>query len=235
MLSEPNIRCKLWVEFAHTHTHSYTFQNVHMFTVCLCVSVGHGDNDVFEGFVIPEEDEEGSEEQKSGRSMLILSALEVTWSVNLFIYIKHSRYVFLIQPFLCILCVCVLVCVPFNIGHGETVQRIFDILRFLWAIVLAMVDGVTQWLNLLTKQYRDTSTVLCNERYLIIHKIEQVHTTQTTCYIPTHTLTHLYHNFVCFLPPCSIMQQQTPHMSRCLRTVRVPQWRAVWMKLLQKT
>lgn len=61
-------------------------------------------------------------------------------------------------------------------GHGETVQRIFDILRFLWAIVLAMVDGLTEWLNLLTKQYRDTSTVLCNERYLIIHKIEQVHT-----------------------------------------------------------
>lgn len=59
-------------------------------------------------------------------------------------------------------------------GHGEMIQRILDILRFLWAIVLAMVDGLTQWLNLLTKQYRDTSTVLCNERYFITHKIEQV-------------------------------------------------------------
>uniref|UniRef100_M4AKK2 Piezo type mechanosensitive ion channel component 1 (Er blood group) n=1 Tax=Xiphophorus maculatus TaxID=8083 RepID=M4AKK2_XIPMA len=58
--------------------------------------------------------------------------------------------------------------------HGEMVQKILDILRFLWAIILAMVDGVTQWLNLLTKQYRDTSTVLCNERYFIIHKIKQV-------------------------------------------------------------
>uniref|UniRef100_A0A673C536 Piezo-type mechanosensitive ion channel component 1 n=1 Tax=Sphaeramia orbicularis TaxID=375764 RepID=A0A673C536_9TELE len=57
--------------------------------------------------------------------------------------------------------------------HGEMVQRILDILRFLWAIVLAMVDGVTHWLNLLTKQYRETSTVLCNERYFIIHKIQQ--------------------------------------------------------------
>uniref|UniRef100_A0A3Q1IMX2 Uncharacterized protein n=1 Tax=Anabas testudineus TaxID=64144 RepID=A0A3Q1IMX2_ANATE len=56
------------------------------------------------------------------------------------------------------------------------VQRILDILRFLWAIVLAMVDGLTQWLNLLTKQYRETSTVLCNERYSIIHKIQQHHT-----------------------------------------------------------
>ncbi|XP_059215664.1 piezo-type mechanosensitive ion channel component 1 [Centropristis striata] len=58
-------------------------------------------------------------------------------------------------------------------AHGEMVQRILDILRFLLAIVLAMVDGLTQWLNLLTKQYRETSTVLCNERYFIIHKIQQ--------------------------------------------------------------
>uniref|UniRef100_A0A669EG06 Piezo type mechanosensitive ion channel component 1 (Er blood group) n=1 Tax=Oreochromis niloticus TaxID=8128 RepID=A0A669EG06_ORENI len=62
--------------------------------------------------------------------------------------------------------------------HGETVQRILDILRFLWAIVLAMVDGLTQWLNLLTKQYREISTVLCNERYFIIQKIQQVNTTE---------------------------------------------------------
>ncbi|KAM9345094.1 piezo-type mechanosensitive ion channel component 1 [Symphorus nematophorus] len=62
-------------------------------------------------------------------------------------------------------------------GHGEMVQRILDILRFLWAIFLAMVDGLTQWLNLLTKQYRETSTVLCNERYFIIHKIAQHQTT----------------------------------------------------------
>ncbi|GLD65212.1 piezo-type mechanosensitive ion channel component 1-like protein, partial [Lates japonicus] len=61
--------------------------------------------------------------------------------------------------------------------HGEMVQRILDILRFLWAIILAIVDGLTQWLNLLTKQYRETSTVLCNERYFIIHKIQQHHTT----------------------------------------------------------
>ncbi|XP_038593080.1 piezo-type mechanosensitive ion channel component 1 isoform X4 [Micropterus salmoides] len=62
-------------------------------------------------------------------------------------------------------------------AHGEMVQKILDILRFLWAIVLAMLDGVTQWLNLLTKQYRETSTVLCNERYFTVHKIQQHHTT----------------------------------------------------------
>uniref|UniRef100_A0A8C2ZCE5 Piezo type mechanosensitive ion channel component 1 (Er blood group) n=1 Tax=Cyclopterus lumpus TaxID=8103 RepID=A0A8C2ZCE5_CYCLU len=52
-------------------------------------------------------------------------------------------------------------------------SRILDILHLLLAIVLAMVDGLTQWLNLLTKQYRETSTVLCNERYFIVHKIQQ--------------------------------------------------------------
>uniref|UniRef100_A0A8D3CXL4 Piezo type mechanosensitive ion channel component 1 (Er blood group) n=1 Tax=Scophthalmus maximus TaxID=52904 RepID=A0A8D3CXL4_SCOMX len=64
-------------------------------------------------------------------------------------------------------------------GEVAEEQEILDILRFLWAIVLAMVDGLVQWLNLLTKQYRETSTVLCNERYFIIHKIQQVNTAQT--------------------------------------------------------
>ncbi|XP_077352257.1 piezo-type mechanosensitive ion channel component 1 [Festucalex cinctus] len=62
---------------------------------------------------------------------------------------------------------------PQESGRGEIVQRILDIIRFLWAIVLAIMDGLTQWLNLLTKQYRETSAVLRNERYFFIHKIQQ--------------------------------------------------------------
>ncbi|KAG9341368.1 hypothetical protein JZ751_019474 [Albula glossodonta] len=58
-------------------------------------------------------------------------------------------------------------------GRSDIVQRILDILKFLWVLFLAMVDGVTQWLNLLTKQYVDTSTVLCNQRYFITHNINQ--------------------------------------------------------------
>lgn len=53
-------------------------------------------------------------------------------------------------------------------------QRVLDILKFLWVLFLAMVDGVTQWLGMLTKQYVDTSTVLCNERYYIIRNMDQV-------------------------------------------------------------
>jgi len=60
-------------------------------------------------------------------------------------------------------------------GTGsDVVQRILDILKFLWVLFLAMVDGFTTWLNLLTKQYVDTSMVLCEERYLFIHNIRQV-------------------------------------------------------------
>uniref|UniRef100_A0A8C9WSH8 Piezo type mechanosensitive ion channel component 1 (Er blood group) n=1 Tax=Scleropages formosus TaxID=113540 RepID=A0A8C9WSH8_SCLFO len=49
-----------------------------------------------------------------------------------------------------------------SLGRSDIMQRILDILRFLWVLLLAMVDGLTQWLNVLTKQYVDTSTVLCN-------------------------------------------------------------------------
>lgn len=57
---------------------------------------------------------------------------------------------------------------------SDIVQRILDILKFLWVLFLAMLDGFTMWLNLLTKQYVDTSMVLSEERYLFIHNISQV-------------------------------------------------------------
>ncbi|TRY96182.1 hypothetical protein DNTS_026761, partial [Danionella cerebrum] len=61
-----------------------------------------------------------------------------------------------------------------NASHAmgsDIVQRILDILKFLWVLFLAMVDGFTMWLNLLTKQYVETSMVLSEERYLFIHNV----------------------------------------------------------------
>ncbi|XP_026863143.2 piezo-type mechanosensitive ion channel component 1 isoform X2 [Electrophorus electricus] len=52
---------------------------------------------------------------------------------------------------------------------SDTVQRILDVLKFLWVLCLAMVDSFTLWLTMLTKQHVDTSTVLCEERHLLIH------------------------------------------------------------------
>uniref|UniRef100_A0A8D0DEP3 Piezo type mechanosensitive ion channel component 1 (Er blood group) n=1 Tax=Sander lucioperca TaxID=283035 RepID=A0A8D0DEP3_SANLU len=133
------------------------------------------------------EDEEESEEQKpqkqtasqvrhttDSQNMKVSQNLLNVQSVTVcFLYCITCPSLFLSRS----LCLCAA-------GHGEMVQRILDILRFLLAIVLAMVDGLTHWLNLLTKQYRETSTVLCNERYFIIHKIQQVNTTHR-CFMST--------------------------------------------------
>uniref|UniRef100_A0A8C7FQW9 Piezo type mechanosensitive ion channel component 1 (Er blood group) n=1 Tax=Oncorhynchus kisutch TaxID=8019 RepID=A0A8C7FQW9_ONCKI len=69
---------------------------------------------------------------------------------------------------------------------ADIVQRILDILMLLWIVFLAMVDGLTEWLNLITKQYVDTSTVLCNERYHLIHNVSQV-----SYKVPPTTRSHL--------------------------------------------
>lgn len=144
----------------------------------------------------------------------------------------------------------ILCCLSFtSAGRGETVQRILDILRFLGAILLAMVDGLTQWLNLLTKQYREISTVLCNERYFIIQRIQQVNTTEcgvcTSKWTCTHTrIVHMHActykhietntNYSLCDSDDSMVQQQTPEMIRNLRAVKAAPWRRVWTTQMQK-
>uniref|UniRef100_A0A7N8Y131 Piezo type mechanosensitive ion channel component 1 (Er blood group) n=1 Tax=Mastacembelus armatus TaxID=205130 RepID=A0A7N8Y131_9TELE len=113
-------------------------------------------------------------------------------------------------------------------AHGEMVQKILDILRFLWAIFLAMVDGLTQWLNLLTKQYREISTVLCNERNAMIHKIQQVkkffcldvdNTTVTGQSTP-RPKTSSTSNLLSPEPPSSSMEPVPPESSKQYRHFR---------------
>ncbi|KAM6956642.1 piezo-type mechanosensitive ion channel component 1 [Aplochiton taeniatus] len=59
------------------------------------------------------------------------------------------------------------------LGHRDMLQRLLDVMRFLLVVLQAMVDGLSLWLDQLTKQYRDTSTVLRQERYLMLHRIAQ--------------------------------------------------------------
>lgn len=239
MFSEPNVSCKLWVEFAHAHTHSNTFQHVHVFTVCPCVRVGHGDNDVFEDFAIPEEDEEGPEDQKSGGSMFYtLCSRSHVIPKSFQIYNELVDMFLLIQPSLCVLCVCVLVCVCAYFQRRSRRNRPED----LWhpALLVGHRSGHGGRSNAVAQPVDQTVQrhVYCSVQWALPHPTQDragTHNTDHLSYTYTHTLAHLYRNFACFLPPCSITQQQTPHMSRCPRTVRVPQWRAVWMKLLQKT
>lgn len=58
------------------------------------------------------------------------------------------------------------------------VQRILDILKFLWVLFLAMLDGLIDWLGTLTKQYVDMSTVLWVERYILTQKLSKVQCVQ---------------------------------------------------------
>ncbi|XP_075045130.1 piezo-type mechanosensitive ion channel component 1 isoform X2 [Mixophyes fleayi] len=58
-------------------------------------------------------------------------------------------------------------------GGSNVVQRILDILKFLWVLLLAMLDGLIDWLGALTKQYVDMSTVLWAERYIITQKLSK--------------------------------------------------------------
>ncbi|XP_044126440.1 piezo-type mechanosensitive ion channel component 1 isoform X1 [Bufo gargarizans] len=58
-------------------------------------------------------------------------------------------------------------------GGNNLVQRIFDILKFLWVLFLAMLDGLVDWLGTLTKQYVDMSTVLWIERYILSQKLSK--------------------------------------------------------------
>ncbi|XP_018115987.1 piezo-type mechanosensitive ion channel component 1 isoform X2 [Xenopus laevis] len=58
-------------------------------------------------------------------------------------------------------------------GGSNVVQRILDVLKFLWVLLLAMVDGLINWLGTLTKQHVDMSTVLWVERYIITQKLSK--------------------------------------------------------------
>ncbi|KAM9302029.1 piezo-type mechanosensitive ion channel component 1 [Gastrophryne carolinensis] len=58
-------------------------------------------------------------------------------------------------------------------GGSNVVQRILDVLKFLWVLLLAMLDGLIDWLGTLTKQYVGMSTVLWIERYIITQKLSK--------------------------------------------------------------
>ncbi|KAM4614365.1 piezo-type mechanosensitive ion channel component 1 [Discoglossus pictus] len=58
-------------------------------------------------------------------------------------------------------------------GGSNVVQRILDVLKFLWVLLLAMLDGLIDWMGTLTKQHVDMSTVLWVERYILTQKLSR--------------------------------------------------------------
>uniref|UniRef100_A0A674J131 Uncharacterized protein n=1 Tax=Terrapene triunguis TaxID=2587831 RepID=A0A674J131_9SAUR len=62
---------------------------------------------------------------------------------------------------------------PVPAERSNMVQRALNMVRFLWVLCQATVDGLTQWLHAFTKEHRDMSTVLWVERYVLTQKLCQ--------------------------------------------------------------
>ncbi|XP_027702292.1 piezo-type mechanosensitive ion channel component 1 isoform X2 [Vombatus ursinus] len=56
-------------------------------------------------------------------------------------------------------------------GRNNVMQRLLNILHFLWVLGQAGVDGLTQWLNTFTRHHATISTVLRAERYILTQEL----------------------------------------------------------------
>ncbi|XP_064242471.1 piezo-type mechanosensitive ion channel component 1 [Passer domesticus] len=53
----------------------------------------------------------------------------------------------------------------------NVLQRVLNMLRFLWLLCQALVDGLTQWLDNQTREHTDMSQVLCLERFVMAERL----------------------------------------------------------------
>ncbi|NWU04722.1 PIEZ1 protein, partial [Urocynchramus pylzowi] len=57
--------------------------------------------------------------------------------------------------------------------RSNVLQRALNMLRFLWLLCQALVDGLTQWLDTQTREHTDMSQVLCLERFVMAERLAQ--------------------------------------------------------------
>uniref|UniRef100_A0A670IVU7 Piezo type mechanosensitive ion channel component 1 (Er blood group) n=1 Tax=Podarcis muralis TaxID=64176 RepID=A0A670IVU7_PODMU len=57
---------------------------------------------------------------------------------------------------------------------SNVVQRVLNVLGFLWVLCQATVDGLTQWLRAFTKEHEQLSAVLGLERFVLTQQLDQV-------------------------------------------------------------
>ncbi|NXH37902.1 PIEZ1 protein, partial [Dicaeum eximium] len=55
--------------------------------------------------------------------------------------------------------------------RSNVLQRALNMLRFLWLLCQALVDGLTQWLDTCTQEHTDMSHVLCLERCVMAQRL----------------------------------------------------------------
>ncbi|KAJ7414044.1 piezo type mechanosensitive ion channel component 2 [Willisornis vidua] len=71
-------------------------------------------------------------------------------------------------------------------GDDNIIKRIFNILKFTWVLFLATLDSFTAWLNSISKEHIDISTVLRIERCMLTREIKKGN-------VPTRESIHLYY------------------------------------------
>ncbi|ELV12756.1 Protein PIEZO2 [Tupaia chinensis] len=59
-------------------------------------------------------------------------------------------------------------------GPDNIIKRIFNILKFTWVLFLATVDSFTTWLNSISREHIDISTVLRIERCMLTREIKKL-------------------------------------------------------------
>ncbi|NXU37468.1 PIEZ1 protein, partial [Drymodes brunneopygia] len=55
--------------------------------------------------------------------------------------------------------------------RSNVLQRALNMLRFLWLLCQALVDGLTQWLDNCTREHSDMSNILRLERYVMAQRL----------------------------------------------------------------
>ncbi|KAK2492109.1 hypothetical protein MC885_007149 [Smutsia gigantea] len=71
-------------------------------------------------------------------------------------------------------------------GPDNIIKRIFNILKFTWVLFLATVDSFTTWLNSISREHIDISTVLRIERCMLTREIKKGN-------VPTREGIHMYY------------------------------------------
>lgn len=71
-------------------------------------------------------------------------------------------------------------------GPDNIIKRIFNILKFTWVLFLATVDSFTTWLNSISREHIDISTVLRIERCMLTREIKKGN-------VPTRESIHVYY------------------------------------------
>ncbi|XP_014426164.2 piezo-type mechanosensitive ion channel component 2 isoform X12 [Pelodiscus sinensis] len=71
-------------------------------------------------------------------------------------------------------------------GPDNIIKRIFNILKFTWVLFLATLDSFTAWLNSISREHIDISTVLRIERCMLTREIKKGN-------VPTRESIHMYY------------------------------------------